>query len=79
MHRLSVLALLAPALAAQTPAPDRGVNFYSIEKEQALGAQLAAEYQRSEKPSHTVKREELKLKMDRISKGRCRNRYAPMA
>jgi beta-barrel assembly-enhancing protease len=27
--------------------PGRGVNFYSIEKEQALGSQLAAEYRRS--------------------------------
>ena len=39
----------------------------------------AAEYQRSEKLSHMVKREELKLKMARISSGRCRNRNAPAA
>jgi predicted Zn-dependent protease len=32
---------------AQENAPDRGVNFYSLEKERALGAQLAAEYRRS--------------------------------
>ncbi len=39
----------------------------------------AAAYQRSEKPSQTVKREELKLKTERISSGRCRNRNAPTA
>ncbi|MCU1233882.1 MAG: peptidase Ste24p [Candidatus Solibacter sp.] len=43
MHRLLTLVLAAPALLAQ---PDRGVNFYSIGKEQALGAQLAAEYRK---------------------------------
>jgi predicted Zn-dependent protease len=47
MHRLLVLAFLAPLLGAQTAPPDRGVNFYSIEKEQALGAQLASEYLRT--------------------------------
>ena len=31
-------------------------------------------YQRSEKPSHTVKRDGLKLKTARISSGKCRNR-----
>jgi beta-barrel assembly-enhancing protease len=46
MHRLSILVLLVPALVAQNQPPDRGVNFYSLEKEQALGAQLAAEYRK---------------------------------
>jgi len=41
--------------------------------------QSAAEYQRSENPSQTVKRDELKLKMDKISRGRCRNKNAPTA
>ena len=50
------LLLFCATLSAQKPtpvpipigvtAPGRGVNFYSIEKEQALGAQLAAEYRR---------------------------------
>src|SRR5664280_2133357 len=44
------LLLACVTLSAQTPigvtTPGRGVNFYSIEKEQALGAQLAAEYRR---------------------------------
>src|SRR5664279_3703332 len=44
------LLLACATLSAQTPigvtTPGRGVNFYSIEKEQALGAQLAAEYRR---------------------------------
>src|ERR1039458_1284334 len=38
------LLLACATLSAQTPTPGRGVNFYSIEKEQALGAQIAAEY-----------------------------------
>jgi predicted Zn-dependent protease len=50
------LLLFCATLSAQKPtpvpipigvtAPGRGVNFYSIEKEQALGAQLAADYRR---------------------------------
>jgi predicted Zn-dependent protease len=44
---LSMAALLARAVWAQTPAPAGGVNFYSLEKEQALGAQLASEYRRT--------------------------------
>src|ERR1035437_3338901 len=50
------LLLFCATLSAQKPTavpipigvttPGRGVNFYSIEKEQALGAQLAAEYRR---------------------------------
>src|ERR1035437_5130373 len=43
--RLALL-LFCATLSAQTPPPVRGVNFYSIEKEKALGAQLAAEYRR---------------------------------
>lgn len=39
--------LFCATLSAQTPLPPgRGVNFFSIEKEKALGAQLAAEYRR---------------------------------
>ncbi|MCX6631045.1 MAG: M48 family metalloprotease [Candidatus Solibacter sp.] len=41
------LLFACATLSAQTPLPPgRGVNFYSIEKEKALGAQLAAEYRR---------------------------------
>jgi predicted Zn-dependent protease len=47
--RLAFLFACA-TLSAQTPigvtAPGRGVNFYSIEKEKLLGAQLATEYRR---------------------------------
>jgi predicted Zn-dependent protease len=53
MKPLAYLMLLAvPALnAQQSPAgaAGRGVNFYSIEKEAALGAQLASEFQRQNK------------------------------
>src|SRR5260370_30691 len=39
--------LVCATLSAQTPLPPfRGVHFYRIEKEKALGAQLAAEYRR---------------------------------
>jgi beta-barrel assembly-enhancing protease len=41
----SALLLVCATLSAQTP-PPTGVNFYSIEKEKALGAQVAAEYRR---------------------------------
>jgi len=46
-RRFWIFALLALPLSAQAPVPAAGVNFYSIEKEQALGAQLAAEYRRT--------------------------------
>jgi predicted Zn-dependent protease len=50
----SVLLLAAVAGAYHLPAqqrdPDKGVNFYSIEKEIALGRQLAAEVTRDRKP-----------------------------
>jgi len=41
---VGVFALAVPGLFAQEPSPARGVNFYSIEKEQALGAQISKEY-----------------------------------
>jgi beta-barrel assembly-enhancing protease len=44
--RVPAILLFCATLSAQTPNPVRGVNFYSIEKEKALGAQLAAEYRR---------------------------------
>jgi predicted Zn-dependent protease len=44
--RLVGVFALAAALSAQEASPARGVNFYSIEKEQALGEQLAKEYRR---------------------------------
>ena len=40
------LLLFCATLSAQTVPPGRGVNFFSIEKETALGVQLAAEYRR---------------------------------
>jgi predicted Zn-dependent protease len=40
------LLLVCATLSAQTPPPGRDVNFYSIEKEKALGAQVAAEYRK---------------------------------
>jgi predicted Zn-dependent protease len=44
------LLLVCATLAAQTPVPaPLGVNFYSIEKEKALGAQLAVEYRRQQR------------------------------
>jgi predicted Zn-dependent protease len=43
------LLLVCATLSAQSPAPGRGVNFYSIEKEKALGAQLAVEYRRQQR------------------------------
>jgi predicted Zn-dependent protease len=42
--------LLVAAASAQQRVPDQGVNFYSIEKETALGRQLAAEFTRDHKP-----------------------------
>jgi beta-barrel assembly-enhancing protease len=41
------LFLLAGAALAQQPDTGRGVNFYSCDKERALGAQLAGEYGRT--------------------------------
>jgi predicted Zn-dependent protease len=47
--RFAVL-LVCATLSAQNPAPAPvGVNFYSIEKEKALGAQLAVEYRRQQR------------------------------
>ena len=44
------LLLVCATLSAQTPGPaPGGVNFYSIEKEKALGAQLAVEYRRQQR------------------------------
>uniref|UniRef100_Q01WK6 Peptidase M48, Ste24p n=1 Tax=Solibacter usitatus (strain Ellin6076) TaxID=234267 RepID=Q01WK6_SOLUE len=42
-----ILVLPVAGLFAQDTSPARGVNFYSIEKEQALGVQLAKEYRRN--------------------------------
>jgi predicted Zn-dependent protease len=41
-----MFAIAVSGLIAQETNPARGVNLYSIEKEQALGAQLANEYRR---------------------------------
>jgi predicted Zn-dependent protease len=49
MRSLTYLLLLAPpALNAQNPdrTAGRGVNFYSIEQEVALGAQMASDFNR---------------------------------
>src|SRR5450759_2332099 len=40
------LLLFCATLSAQTPPPVRGVNFYTLEKEKALGAQQAGDYRR---------------------------------
>ena len=45
-----LLAFLAALACAQEAGPGRGVNFYSIEKEVALGRQLAAEFEREHPP-----------------------------
>jgi len=51
MSRILILSCLFAAFAAaQEREPGKGVNFYSIEKETALGRQLAAEFQRKSKP-----------------------------
>jgi len=51
MSRFLVLACFSAAFAAaQQPEPAKGVNFYSLEKETALGRQLAAEFQRNTRP-----------------------------
>jgi predicted Zn-dependent protease len=49
MRSLFVSILLAALAAAQQRDPGKGVNFYSIEKEIALGRQLAAEVARDHK------------------------------
>jgi predicted Zn-dependent protease len=51
MSRFLVFVCLVVAFAsAQEPGPGKGINFYSIEKEMALGRQLAAEFQRDTTP-----------------------------
>ena len=44
--RFCALLLACAALNAQDQPTGRGVNFYSLEKEAALGAQLAGEFHR---------------------------------
>src|SRR6185295_9777540 len=44
-----------------------------------LLSSATARYHCKENPCHTAKREELKLNTARISKGTCRNAYAPKA
>jgi beta-barrel assembly-enhancing protease len=50
MPRFVILLSLAAASFAQQREPGRGVNFYSIEKETALGRQFADEFRRDHKP-----------------------------
>jgi predicted Zn-dependent protease len=51
MSRFLILVCIFGTFAgAQPREPGKGVNFYSIEKETALGRQLAAEFQRKSKP-----------------------------
>jgi beta-barrel assembly-enhancing protease len=51
MSRFLILICLFAAFAdTQGREPGKGINFYSIEKEMALGRQLAAEFQRDTKP-----------------------------
>jgi predicted Zn-dependent protease len=51
MPRFFVLiCFFAASATAQEPKPGKGVNFYSLEKEMALGRQLAAQFQRDTKP-----------------------------
>jgi predicted Zn-dependent protease len=49
MSRFLILAGFLGALAAAQREPGKGVNFYTVEKEIALGRQLAAEFQRNTK------------------------------
>jgi predicted Zn-dependent protease len=49
MSRFLILVCLSAAVAQQRE-PGKGINFYSIEKETALGRHLAAEFQRDTKP-----------------------------
>lgn len=48
--RICVLVVLTAALNAQDQSVGKGVNFYSTEKEVAVGAQLAAEFRRVHSP-----------------------------
>ncbi len=48
--RYFLMCLFAAVAVAQQREPGKGVNFYSIEKEVALGRQLAAEFLRTVKP-----------------------------
>lgn len=51
MFRVTAAVLIGTALAgAQQRPTGAGVNFYSLEKEIALGRQLAAEFERTSKP-----------------------------
>ena len=50
--RLALL-LFCATLSAQTPPPVRGVNFYTLEKEKALGAQQAGDYRIPRIPGST--------------------------
>src|SRR5436305_14748332 len=45
-----LIAAIALPLLAQEPPPGQGLNFYSLEKEAALGRQLAAEAERHMRP-----------------------------
>ncbi len=47
---LIFVCLFAAFAAAQQREPGKGINFYSIEKEMALGKHLAADFQRDTKP-----------------------------
>jgi beta-barrel assembly-enhancing protease len=60
--RATVFFLFAFTLSAQDPG--RGVNFYSIEKERALGAQLAQEFRRT---SPIVENPELLARIETIA------------
>jgi predicted Zn-dependent protease len=50
MRRTVALSLFAALAVAQQREPGKGINFYTIEKEIALGRQLAVEFQRTSKP-----------------------------
>src|SRR5437763_6175844 len=50
MRTWRLLPFLAAIATAQQANPGRALNFYSIEKEIALGRQLAAEFQRNTQP-----------------------------
>jgi predicted Zn-dependent protease len=47
---LVFFCLFATFASAQEPRPGKGINFYSIETEVALGRQIAAEFQRNTTP-----------------------------
>src|SRR5262245_52430355 len=48
--RFIFVCLFSASVGAQERVPGRGINFYSIEKEMALGRQLAAEFQSATRP-----------------------------